>query len=104
MEYASNSTFLDLIGSSPESKISELFNVNYWIVSEASPILASSNFFGSIGRRIHNLFSSEFYFRLMQLTSLGVPKSWVSLFGSKVQKGNINIQPLLSESVIKSLS
>ncbi|KAH6574296.1 hypothetical protein BASA60_005586 [Batrachochytrium salamandrivorans] len=86
------------IVENPEKRLAELFNVNHFIVSQASPyispfIMASSR---SFFRKIEGLFFSELRYRLGQLGEIRlVPQFILSLFGHKLQ-GHVTIAPELT--------
>ena len=91
---------------SPEKRISELFNVNHFILSQASPYIApfvASNKFKNdseaFSGKLFNFITSEVKHRVNQSSELGiVPGSVQSLFGQKSQ-GHVTIAPQLSSKV-----
>ncbi|EGF78080.1 hypothetical protein BATDEDRAFT_90735 [Batrachochytrium dendrobatidis JAM81] len=82
----------------PEKRLAELFNVNHFIVSQASPYISPvimkkrPSLFG----RLESLFLSELRYRLGQLRDLGLISQVItSLFGHKIQ-GHVTIAPELT--------
>uniref|UniRef100_A0A1D1Z9S9 Triacylglycerol lipase SDP1 n=1 Tax=Anthurium amnicola TaxID=1678845 RepID=A0A1D1Z9S9_9ARAE len=92
---------------SPLTRISELFNVNHFIVSQANPyiapFMANEQFGSNILMKCGNLLSSEFRHRISQLIHIGLlTKSFRGLIDEKVS-GNVTIVPYLTISDFKTL-
>jgi len=92
---------------SPLTRISELFNVNHFIVSQANPYIApfvaNEQTGSNILMKCGNLLSSEFRHRINQLLHMGLfPKKFRSLIDEKVS-GNVTIAPYLTFSDFKTL-
>lgn len=85
---------------SPEMRLSELFNVNHFILSQASPIMAplvSRNLQESEGllSTLAVTLLGEIRHRVLQLGQLGLlPRFIMAIFDSKFQ-GNVTIAPHL---------
>jgi len=92
---------------SPLSRISELFNVNHFIVSQATPyiapFMANEQSVSNILIKCGYLLSSEFRHRINQLEHMRLlPKMFRGLVDEKVS-GNVTIVPYLSFSDFKTL-
>ncbi|GBC03237.1 hypothetical protein RclHR1_05020014 [Rhizophagus clarus] len=92
---------------SPLTRISELFNVNHFIVSQANPyiapFIANEQFGSNMLIKCGLLLSSEFRHRINQLGHMGLlPKNFRDLIDEKVS-GNITIVPYLTFSDFKAL-
>ncbi|KAI8802845.1 acyl transferase/acyl hydrolase/lysophospholipase [Cladochytrium replicatum] len=108
----SDSTFA-IEGESPEIRLAELFNVNQFILSQASPFIAPfvpRDIAGSLGARriirrsaktgilakVVTFVSSEISFRMSQFAQLGIlPKMFRRIFDQTFQP-HITISPTLS--------
>jgi len=92
---------------SPLTRISELFNVNHFIVSQANPyiapFIAKEQFGSNILIKCAHLLSSEFRHRINQLGHMGLlPKYFRDFIDEKVS-GNVTIVPYLTFSDFKTL-
>jgi TAG lipase/lysophosphatidylethanolamine acyltransferase len=93
---------------SPLNRISELFNVNHFIVSQANPYIApfipKEQFGSNILIKCGQLLSSEFRHRINQLENMRLlPKGFRCLVDEKVS-GNVTIAPYLTFSVSEFFS
>ncbi|KAI8927956.1 acyl transferase/acyl hydrolase/lysophospholipase [Entophlyctis helioformis] len=88
---------------SPEARLAELFNVNHFIVSQASPYIVPfleargpRNENESTASMVMHMIHNEVRHRMNQLGEMGiVPQSIQALFGQKAQ-GHVTIAPQLS--------
>lgn len=87
----------------PLTRLSELFNVNHFIVSQANPILAPFIAPTAEARPclsyIYSLITSEITHRLRQLDYLGLLPRFIKYFIEDRVSGNVTIVPSLTTHV-----
>jgi TAG lipase / lysophosphatidylethanolamine acyltransferase len=88
---------------SPLTRISELFNVNHFIVSQANPyiapFIANEQFGSNILIKCGHLLSSEFRHRINQLENMRLLPKVLRCFVDEKVSGNVTIVPYLSFSL-----